>query len=234
MNFYDWMLINSLKKTTASSYTGALIGSLSKWAQEANIFKGSILEISDPIQFRVYAAQIRELDIFLERDKRGHGMYEASLKKFLEYLNSNVNCDVSDDILKVRLDKNIEDTERQSLIKARIGQGLYRQKLINYWEKCSVTGYSDVTILIASHIKPWSVCNNQERMDFYNGLLLLPNLDKLFDRGYISFNEDGNIIISKVLEVFPVLGINEQMSIVLKDKHKEYMQYHRDGIFIRK
>jgi putative restriction endonuclease len=82
------------------------------------------------------------------------------------------------------------------LIKARIGQGAFRAKLIVLWGSCAVTGYKDLNLLVASHIKPWSVSSNSERLDVYNGLLLVPNLDKAFDSGFISFKESGEIMIS--------------------------------------
>ena len=87
-------------------------------------------------------------------------------------------------------------TEAEALVKARVGQGKFRNNLIEYWKGCSVTNCKYITILIASHIKPWKDSSNKERLDVYNGLLLLPNIDKLFDKGYISFRDTGKIMIS--------------------------------------
>lgn len=122
-------------------------------------------------------------------------------------------------------------TEKENLIKCRIGQGEFRDKLIDYWKGCSVTGLKQNDILIASHIKPWSKSNNKERLDLFNGLLLLPTIDKLFDKGYISFDENGNILISKHLTEDENLGINKQMKIDIKEEHKKYLQFHRSNIF---
>lgn len=83
--------------------------------------------------------------------------------------------------------EDMDETERETLIKARVGQGPFRDALISRWKGCSVTGCASLACLIASHIKPWSQCvTPAERLSAANGLLLTPNLDKLFDRGFIT------------------------------------------------
>ena len=89
--------------------------------------------------------------------------------------------------------------------------------------------------MIASHIKPWMVSNNRERLDANNGFLLLPNLDKTFDKGYISFADDGTILVFAKLSCSAELGIVKDMSInqeKLNDSHKQYLDFHRSNIFI--
>src|SRR5665811_1547849 len=81
--------------------------------------------------------------------------------------------------------QNARPTEREELLKSRIGQGTFRQSLIKLRRKCYVTGIADERFLRASHIKPWRDSTNQERLDPYNGLLLSPIYDYLFDRAYI-------------------------------------------------
>jgi len=125
--------------------------------------------------------------------------------------------------------EDISETEKVALILARIGQCGFRKKLIAIWGGCSVTGYNeDVSLLIASHIKPWSVSSERERLDEYNGLLLTPNLDKVFDKGLITFDKDGKIKISKYLSAPEEFGIQKNMRLVLKKENKPYMEYHRD------
>lgn len=124
------------------------------------------------------------------------------------------------------------NTEHELTTKIRIGQNNFRSKLIEYWKGCSITKYSKLDILIASHFKPWNISNNIERLDLYNGLLLLPTLDKLFDKGYISFLDSGQIIISDLLDDFASLGISKDMKLFqIEDKHKSYLNYHRNNIF---
>lgn len=92
-----------------------------------------------------------------------------------------------------------QETAKESLVQSRIGQGQFRAALIEYWQCCSVTGYTQVELLKASHIKPWRYASNQERLNVFNGLLLLPNLDTCFDLGLISFDDEGKILISSQL-----------------------------------
>ena len=125
-------------------------------------------------------------------------------------------------------------TEREAIHKIRIGQSVFRERLIRLWEKCSVTGCSDTELLIASHIKPWAHCENDERLDVYNGLLLSPNIDRCFDKGYVSFDDDGKILISKKLnqENAELLGIQGQMKLSqIDESHRKYLAYHRSNIF---
>lgn len=124
------------------------------------------------------------------------------------------------------------DTEKENLIKCRIGQGKFRDQLIEYWNGCSVTDFKNINLLVASHIKPWRDSSNIERLDVYNGLLLTPNLDKLFDKGYISFKDDGEILISKDLDNYEALGVSKYMIIAIEEQHKKYLEFHRTNIFI--
>lgn len=73
--------------------------------------------------------------------------------------------------------------------------------------------------------------STNDRLDVYNGFLLLPNLDKLFDKGYISFDDEGKIMISDELNNFEELGINKAMKIEIENKHKKYLLFHRENIF---
>ena len=119
--------------------------------------------------------------------------------------------------------------ESYAVKKIRSNQHKFRANLISYWGGCSITGVPDVNLLVASHIKPWSKSNRSEKLDPYNGLLLLPHLDFLFDNGYISFTSTGSLLISStqqhVRNVFP---INHKMHLLKLDhKHCKYLSYHR-------
>ena len=92
-------------------------------------------------------------------------------------------------------------TEIETLIKARLGQGSFRQNVLEQYPSCPLTGLDIQPLLIASHIKPWSVCNNNERLDPFNGLMLAPNIDALFDSGLITFDPDGTIKISPKIDL---------------------------------
>ena len=94
--------------------------------------------------------------------------------------------------------KTLPETTRQALIKARVGQGLFRQKLTSFENHCRITGVTYQPHLFASHIKPWRESTNEERLNGENGLLLTPSIDHLFDRGFISFEDNGELMISDV------------------------------------
>lgn len=122
----------------------------------------------------------------------------------------------------------ITNTEKERMIKGRIGQGKFKERLIDRECKCALCGVIDPRLLIASHIKPWSASTNEERLDVDNGLLLCPNHDALFDRQLISFDNQGNIVISQTVDetakIF--LNVNDDMSINLSEKQLRYMEFH--------
>lgn len=128
---------------------------------------------------------------------------------------------------------DIQGEERIALTKVRVNQSIYRRGLIRKYKHCCLCGVSSEDFLIASHIKPWSVSEADEKLDFDNGLLLCPNHDKLFDSGYLTFDNNGSIMISKNLgEVDKVfLNVNEEMKIYMNEKTKKYMKYHREHIY---
>jgi hypothetical protein len=138
------------------------------------------------------------------------------------------------DILEESLTSDLPDTEREAIRLSRVGQGRFRRRVKQYWSRCSVTGCELTSLLRASHIKPWRHADNRERLDLYNGLLLVPNLDAAFDEGLISFTDQGQIIISSSLSTDDArkLGIHRGMKVVgLHSRHQEYLAYHRSTIF---
>lgn len=129
-----------------------------------------------------------------------------------------------------------QNTEVERLVVQRIGQNLFREALIDYWQgRCAVTGVNVAPLLRASHIKPWAVCaSDEERLDVFNGLLLTPNLDALFDGGWITFDRDGALQVSPRLTSRQrnLLGLGAVHAVKnLGPEHQRYLQYHRDFIF---
>ena len=127
-------------------------------------------------------------------------------------------------------------TEVERLVVQRVGQEIFRNRLIDYWDgKCAVTGLAIAELLRASHIKPWADCSSdEERLDVFNGLLLAPHLDAVFDRGLISFTANGSIIVSNLLsaESFAKLGLDASWkSEKLTDAHEGYLKWHRSKVF---
>lgn len=144
-----------------------------------------------------------------------------------------VTNSMEDDIGDLLSNTELSDTERAQLVLARIGQGNFRRNLINYWQRCPVTGCEEVRLLTASHIKPWSASLPAERLDPFNGLLLTPNIDRVFDRGLITFQDDGTLLCSSLLtdNTIEALGIQPGIRITLAAQHLPYMAYHREHVF---
>lgn len=131
---------------------------------------------------------------------------------------------------------DIPETEKEIIIKARIGQSLLKDKLYKFKKCCEITGISDKKLLIASHIKPWSKSTDKEKMDLNNLLLLSPLFDKLFDKGYISFDDYGKMIVSKKLSIFDkniIFSNNNYLysKIHVNNFNKSYLKWHRENIF---
>jgi predicted restriction endonuclease len=127
--------------------------------------------------------------------------------------------------------KPIPETEREELIKSRLGQGRFRRDLLKVRDRCYVTGLASVGFLRASHIKPWSESTNAERLDPHNGLLLSPNIDMLFDRALISFENDGRILIAADIPRNVVGAFGLEQSFRGEPFHAnatKYLSFHRE------
>jgi putative restriction endonuclease len=167
---------------------------------------------------------------------------ENALKKLVECLSRSPSvakpiASEYEDIenAKDKLDR-VPETTRDVLIQARKGQGKYRENLMAYWGECSVSDVDLPSFLKASHIKPWRDSDNSERLDRYNGLLLNPILDVAFDQGYISFSDEGKILISSALTgKEKTLSILSEMSLKKVDlEHHRYLEWHRRNVFNKK
>jgi len=225
------MLHRGLSSSSAEKYADAIQGPLSQWAVESNIMAGPLTSLTSITAFNDVALRIRLLPIFRERNDRGHNMYSGALVKFAEYLAEGHEGDIETDIDAILEDSAVSSTERHDLVKCRIGQGTFRQKLIAYWTACAVTGYEDTGLLVASHIKPWRACTNAERLNPFNGLLLTPNLDRAFDAGLITFRQDGSISLSPLFSNPQQLGIETGMRVTLTSQREPFMGFHRASVF---
>ncbi|KAF1014214.1 MAG: hypothetical protein GAK31_03238 [Stenotrophomonas maltophilia] len=133
----------------------------------------------------------------------------------------------------IRNDGSLTETEKEQLIKARRGQGIFRKNVNGVEKACRVTGTADPGFLIASHIKPWAKSDNHERLDGSNGLMLAPHIDRLFDRGYISFHDNGALILSAALpdSVRVNWGLEQKRPLTpFSAKQAKYLKYHRDEL----
>ena len=231
MNFDDWMIHRGLSTSSMKKYLGAIEGPLSEWAIDNGLMAGPLTSLTSKEIFNQIARKIRELPVFQQRNERGHHMYSSALVKYEEYLAESFGSDIEGDLDSIISSTDLSNTEKLSLVRARIGQGTFRQKVLQHWKTCAVTGFRDTSLLVASHIKPWRASNNTERLDPFNGLMLSPNLDRVFDAGLITFDKVGQISISPLLTDPQILGISSQQSVRLAPMHEPYMSYHRAQVY---
>lgn len=124
-------------------------------------------------------------------------------------------------------------TEVERLVVQRVGQGIFRDRLITYWQgSCPLTGITDHALLRASHIKPWKDCESDEdRLDVHNGLLLSALWDAAFDRGLVTFGDDGRPHFSMQLSKAAAAELRWHAPIHLTDKHRARLEWHRSEVF---
>jgi putative restriction endonuclease len=139
---------------------------------------------------------------------------------------------------EVATDKTLPETDRRAIIRARRGQGLFKDRVSQIESRCRITGVQNPVHLVASHCKPWRDSTNEERLNGENGLLLTPSADHLFDRGFIGFEDGGRLIISPVAHR-PSL---ERMGINVSDVvnvgsftsgQKAFLEFHRNAVLLQ-
>jgi putative restriction endonuclease len=138
----------------------------------------------------------------------------------------------------IEADVTLAITEREALVLARRGQGLFRQRVQRVEQHCRITGVDRVEHLRASHCKPWRDSSHEERLDGENGLLLTPSIDHLFDRGFISFKDDGLLLVSPVAHGPSIakMGVPIEAKVnvgVFTQRQASFLEYHRDLVFLR-
>lgn len=133
---------------------------------------------------------------------------------------------------------SLPETEKQAIVLARRGQGLFKSRVMSIENHCRVTGVNRLEHLRASHCKPWRVASNEERLDGENGLLLTPSIDHLFDRGFVSFEDDGTLLVSPVADADSLrrMGINPSETLNVggfSEGQRRFLAFHRDNEFLR-
>ena len=136
----------------------------------------------------------------------------------------------------IKRDPKLTETVKKSLVDARRGQGRFRQEVAKLEPKCRVSGVTNLDHRIASHIKPWSDSDNRERIDGENGLMLAPHIDHLFDRGFISFTDEGLLLISPIADMEALAQLSVPLSGTFNagsftKGQKAYLHYHRTEVF---
>lgn len=135
----------------------------------------------------------------------------------------------------IAADAAIPETVRTALVKARRGQGAFRDNVRKIERACRITRVERMEHLIASHIQPWRDSSNEERLDGENGFLLTPTVDHLFDKGFISFEDTGKLIVSPVADPASLrrMGIDDGARTNVgpfSEGQRQYLDFHRDNV----
>ena len=146
-------------------------------------------------------------------------------------IDAENDTEILDDIHQIEGDVEIPETQRLQLAKARIGQGLFRKRVMLVDPRCRVTGVEDSRLLIASHIKPWRDASNSDRINGYNGIMLSPHVDALFDERLISFENDGRMLVHPSLpqDVLARWSIDRHAQVEAFEKQQfVFLEHHRE------
>lgn len=235
--FFDWLSQNiKLPESSIVVYTDAVDTISKEMYQKGTIQKP--LENMSPFEFdHAISLIISDTDFAAKNTCKKH-MYSNALKQYRYFLNTTAE-DSGDHayIEMIESDRQIPETEKTAIIQSRVGQGVFRKSLIDkYNGRCIITGIEHPKLLVASHIKPWAVSSNEERLSVNNGLLLSATYDRLFDSGLITFDKHGKIFLSSLIgaENIKRLGLSQGMRFNLQiNKSMEgYLSYHRDVLFV--
>ena len=236
--FSQWLKNTSgLSDSSVYKYAHA-VGTISKEMLNRNVISKPLGEM-ELFEIDLAIALIFKNEYFIVKNTTGNNMYSNALKWYRNYIQSNIfeMAEAQREEEKISNDATIERTERDAIVKSRIGQGRFRDRVLSKYGTCIITGLDISRLLVASHIKPWAVSTNEERISENNGLLLSATYDRLFDSGLISFVGDGKMIISR----FVTEKNREKLKIASGDRYnllynpqmKEFLEYHNDVVFIK-
>ena len=238
LDFKEWLKVNTkLKKNSIKHYAGG-VNTVSNTIFDISIFSET-LNVNALNDLNSDINMIFKNEKFIAMNSQGNNMYSCALKYYGNFIyDLTLKTEkIDDDIIKnINNDNHLKKTQKTAIVQSRIGQGEFRNALIKKYGKCLISDVDNLKLLVASHIKPWTISDNKNRLSVNNGLLLSATYDKLFDRGLITFNNQGKIFLS------PRIGAeNENRLHLIKDavydiryndEMKENLQYHNDVIFI--
>lgn len=159
--------------------------------------------------------------------------WDLDERQAIELQEKAVNSEVNDAVERLK-NEDIPETEREQLVMARRGQGRFRAELEKIESVCRLTCTTDSEFLVASHIKPWRLSSNSERLDRHNGLLLAPHVDRLFDLGWISFSENGAILLANehIRRLMIQWGLDPERNVgSFNMRQQGYLEFHRKNIY---
>jgi predicted restriction endonuclease len=180
----------------------------------------------------VYLAEIsEELAAELSELLSGQGIVRGEQSLVVDAVRERAEQAVA---ARIQNDPELTTTAKKRLTDARLGQGAFRKRVEAIEVCCRVTGISDRRFLRASHIWPWSKADNRQRLDGSNGLLLAPHIDHLFDKGFITFADDGELLVSKscAMQILAAFGMQLPLNVgPFSAEQCVYLRYHRKYVF---
>lgn len=228
----------------------------SYWANEGWLVGVTFIELNSPIQIRnhmnLVSGVLPAKHSPLRVDGSANQAYLFSVpeqlalvlsgiigRQFQEIKSLKVVFDEDEELVdpienEVKMRIGISETEKLQLVRSRRGQGLFKANVQLVEDGCRVTGVTQTNLLIASHIKPWKDSTDEEKLDGFNGLLLAPHVDRLFDRGLMTFQQNGSVLFSSrlELEVLKKWNIPENVTVgSFRKEQRKYLEYHRDLVF---
>ncbi len=228
----------------------------SNWSNEGWYVEVDFWELDQPIRPRDFIEQIAPLlpDKYSPLQSNGNGLQgvylteisshfgqlliqlsQANLPLISQELAPTFEEDSDYEIdLEIKANNLEGELVKVQLVKARRGQGIFKSNVRQIEKSCRITGVGNIRHLRASHIKPWSKSSNQEKLDGFNGLLLSPHVDHLFDQGFISFKNDGELIVAKRLsrDVLSRWSIPSPQNVgKFRTRQIPYLEFHRDVVF---
>lgn len=213
----------------ARSYANTLIKLIVLYDENMLIEKSKRLDIFEILQRIIYIESRVEFKKFNKSE--GH-FPSATINCFIRYSEYEK---IAENSFKSEVNEfNQSYTEVEAKVLQRVGQSEFKKLLVNKYETCALCKLNaDYTI--ASHIKPWMVSNDYERLDRYNGFLMCPNHDYLFDRGFVTINNYGDIRVSNQLltNQISLFNIPTKINIPIENSHKKYLDYHRVNIYLK-
>jgi hypothetical protein len=140
--------------------------------------------------------------------------------------------------VEITTNTSIRETEKAALVMARHGQGQFRKNVRSIEHACRITKVERMEHLIAGHIRPWRDSNNEDRLDGENGFLLTPTVDHLFDKGFISFENTGQLIVSPVADPMSLrrMGMDLEGRVnagVFSEGQRRHLDFHRENVLRR-
>lgn len=248
--------IGVVQKSAVSAPKPNFSGAGGNWSDVGWFVEVEFSELANPVRPKEFMEQIAPLLSMKYAPLQGNGnglqgVYLTEIfQQFGELLIALTNADlpyiqkefapVEDQESEYEIELEIHarhlegDLEKIQMTKARRGQGIFKANVRLLEDHCRVTGVTNIKHLRASHIKPWAKSSNQEKLDGSNGLLLSPHVDHVFDQGFISFEDRGNILVSRELNmrVLDYWGIKIPANVGdFIEPQRAYLDYHRNEVF---